>query len=39
MLYSMIKKYYSLGLYNESDLNDFVEVGFITLQQKEEIMK
>lgn len=39
MLYTMIKKYYSLGIYNETDLNDFVEVGFITLQQKEEIQK
>lgn len=38
-MFNLIKKYYNLGLYNESDLNDFVEVGTITLTQKEEILK
>lgn len=38
-MFNLIKKYFGLGLYNESDLNDFVEVGTITLSQKEEILK
>lgn len=36
-MFQAIKEYYELGLYTEQDLNLFVEVGWITAKQKEEI--
>ena len=38
MWYELIKKYYLMGLYTESDLVLFVQVSWITEEQKQEIM-
>ena len=36
--YGIIKEYYKIGLYNDSDLEPFVQVGYITEEQKAEII-
>ena len=36
--FNLIKKYFKLNLYDEKDLDLFVENGTITLMQKEEIL-
>ena len=38
MWYELIKRYYMIGLYTESDLNLFLQVGWITEEQKQEII-
>ena len=38
MWYELIKRYYIIGLYTESDLDLFVQVSWITEEQKQEIM-
>ena len=38
MWYGLIKRYYMIGLYTESDLDLFVQVSWITEEQKQEIM-
>ena len=38
MWYTLIKEYYSVGLYIESDLDLFVKVNWITEEQKQEII-
>ena len=38
MWYELIKKYYIMGLYIESDLDLFVQVNWITEVQKTEII-
>lgn len=37
-LYSMIKNFYDLGLYKADDLDLFVSVGYITADEKQEII-
>lgn len=37
-MYPAIKEYYDLGIYTEADLDLFVNVDFITPEQKTEIM-
>ena len=37
MWYELIKRYYMMGLYTESDLDLFVQVSWITAEQKQEI--
>ena len=39
MWYELIKKYYMMGLYTESDLDLFVQVSWITAEQKQEIIE
>lgn len=36
--YNTIKQYYTLGLYNEIELSIFVNAGWITAEQKDEII-
>ena len=38
MWYELIKRYYMMGLYTESDLDLFVQVSWITEEQKQKIM-
>ena len=38
MWYELIKRYYMMGLYTESDLDLFVQVSWITDEQKQEII-
>ena len=38
MWYDLIKRYYMMGLYTESDLDLFVQVSWITEEQKQEII-
>ena len=38
MSYETIKSYYELGLFTEQDLNLFVECGWITKEEKNEIL-
>ena len=38
MLYELIKRYYMMGLYTESDLDLFEQVSWITEEQKQEII-
>lgn len=38
MWYELIKRYYMMGLYTESDLGLFVQVNWITEEQKQEII-
>ena len=38
MWYELIKRYYMMGLYTESDLDLFVQVSWITEEQKQEII-
>lgn len=38
MWYELIKKYYMMGLYTESNLDLFVQVSWITEEQKQEII-
>lgn len=38
MYYGFIKQYYLLGLYEVSDLQVFVKVGWIDEKQKQEII-
>ena len=38
MWYELIKRYYMMGLYTESDLDLFVQVSWITVEQKQEII-
>ena len=38
MWYDLIKRYYMMGLYTESDLDLFVQVSWITEEEKQEIM-
>ena len=38
MWYDLIKRYYMMGLYTESDLDLFVQVSWITDEQKQEII-
>ena len=38
MWYDLIKRYYMMGLYTESDLDLFVQVSWITEEQKAEII-
>lgn len=38
MFYDTIKKYYQLGLYNDTNLDLFVSIKWITSEQKEEIV-
>ena len=38
MWYELIKRYYMMGLYTESDLDVFVQVSWITEEQKQEII-
>ena len=38
MWYELIKRYYMIGLYTESDLDLFVQVSWITDEQKQEII-
>ena len=38
MWYDLIKRYYMMGLYTESDLDLFVQVSWITVEQKQEII-
>ena len=38
MWYELIKRYYMIGLYTESDLGLFVQVSWITEEQKQEII-
>ena len=38
MWYDLIKRYYMIGLYTESDLDLFVQVIWITEEQKQEII-
>lgn len=38
MWYTLIKEYYNMGLYTESDLNLFIKVNWITEEQKQEII-
>ena len=35
----LIKMYYKKGIYKEKDLNTFVNAGFITENEKKEIME
>ena len=39
MWYELIKRYYMMGLYTESDLDLFVQVSWITDEQKQEIIE
>ena len=39
MWYELIKRYYMMGLYTESDLDLFVQVSWITVEQKQEIIE
>lgn len=36
--YDLIKDYYKLGLYEDADLDPFVQIGYITEEQKVEII-
>ncbi len=36
-MYDIIKKYYDMGLYTDEDLETFVEAGYITQEQADEI--
>ncbi|NFB32502.1 XkdX family protein [Clostridium botulinum] len=36
---SYIKEYYVMGLYTESDLDIFVKAKWITIEEKEDIIK
>ena len=38
MWYELIKKYYMMGHYTESGLDLFVQVSWITVEQKQEII-
>lgn len=38
MMFQAIKEYYELGLYTEQDLDLFVEVSWITEDEKAEIL-
>ena len=38
MWYELIKRYYMMGLYTESDLDLFEQVSWITEEQKQEII-
>lgn len=38
MWYELIKRYYMMELYTESDLDLFVQVNWITEEQKQEII-
>ena len=38
MWYELIKRYYMMGLYTESDLDLFTQVSWITDEQKQEII-
>lgn len=38
MWYELIKRYYIMGLYTESDLDLFVQVSWITVEQKQEMI-
>ena len=37
MSYELIKSYYDLGLFTESDLEVFASIGWITEKQRKEI--
>ena len=39
MMYETIKEYYRKGLFAKSDIRSFVPVGWITEDQKKEILK
>lgn len=39
MSYELIKSYYELGLFTKSDLEMFVSIGWITDEQKKELIK
>ena len=39
MSYELIKSYYELGLFTNSDLEIFVSIGWITEKQKKELIK
>ena len=39
MWYELIKRYYMMGLYTESDLDLFAQVSWITVEQKQEIIE
>jgi uncharacterized XkdX family phage protein len=36
--YGVIKEYYGLGLYTADDLEPFIKIGWITSEQKTEIV-
>ena len=38
MWYELIKRYYMMGIYTESDLDLFEQVSWITEEQKQEII-
>ena len=35
---SLIKRYYRMGIYTDTDLDTFVNAGYITAEEKNEIM-
>ena len=38
MSYELIKDYYSLGLFTNDDLDMFVSIGWISVEQKDSII-
>ncbi|GAA0812115.1 XkdX family protein [Ligilactobacillus aviarius] len=38
-MFDIVKKYYDMGLYNEENLDLFESIGWITAEQKQEIMQ
>ena len=39
MSYELIKSYYELGLFTESDLEMFASIGWLTEAQRKELIK
>ena len=39
MMYETVKEYYRKGLFTQSDISSFVSIGWITEDQKKEILK
>ena len=37
-MYNIIKDYYNINLFDDNDLDNFVKVGWITEEQKQEII-